>query len=262
MIKITGLKSDNDKKLENLLENSLSKFYNSASDMEKYKHKVVIDEIYDFECERASKSCANLDKSIGFKYFIENYRNFELGLNYFASKYIDDILYYKENTEASIHDSNKTFLSFNSNNPKSYLIDIIGKYDEDLSNYIKLNMSDNDSLDLFIDYIKNNWDDFEGDKSEYKQLISTLEKYYDEHGKNSSCSKVDILIYLFLNNNIINEFKKYYVMEDTTDEEFDELIEENDIYMKISSIRDIKLITEMDRIIKNNRSNKAQRLKF
>lgn len=259
---VTKLNSGNDKKIEKLLEYNLIKYENSTDELQKFKYKLVIDEIYAFERSNANKACKNINKSMGFLYFIENYKNYEKCLDFFASRMIDEILYLKEDAESMVHEEYTSFNNYVNDKPKSFVIDIISKHDEDLSGFVKGNISEIKSIDNFIGVVGQNWTGYESDKSEYKSLISKLDRYYDENGRKSNCTRADILIYLFTRNGMIDDFKKYYVMEDTTEEELDDLIENNDIFKTVFNINDIKLISEMDKIIKENIKNKGKRLKF
>ena len=262
MSTITKLNSGNDKKIEKLLEQNLIKYDNSSDEMQRFRYKLVIDEIYAFERTYAAKVCKDFDKSMGFIYFIENYRNHERCLDFFAKRYIDEILYFIEDAEGVIHDNYNSFSEYESDRPKGFLIDIISKYDEDLSKFIKVNINEVKPIDNFIDIVRQNWRGYEIDKNDCNKLISKLDLYYDEHGRRSNCTKTEILIYLFSRNDMIDDFKKFYVMEDTSEEELNELIEKNDIFKENLDIRDIKLISGMDKIIKENINNKGKRLKF
>ena len=95
-----------------------------------------------------------------------------------------------------------------------------------------------------------------------KDLITKLDAYYDKNGSKCKCPRVDLYIYLFKNNDMIEDFKKYYIMEDTTDDEFNEMIENSDIYDKQLTMKDIKMIAEMDKIFKENINKKGKRLKI
>ena len=107
-----------------------------------------------------------------------------------------------------------------------------------------------------------NWREYEEERNECVRLISKLDDYYDKNGIRCKCSRIDIYIYLFSRNGMIPELKKYYKMEDTTDEEFDELIRESDIYSISKSIDDIRMIAEMDKIFKENIKKRGKRLKY
>ena len=259
---VTSLNSGNEKKLERILENTLIKYENASTDMERFRYKLVIDEIYAFEIERAEKACKKLDRSMGFAYFLENYNNHERCLNFFSSRMADDILNFKEDAENLIHEKFKTYHDYVSSNPRTFLIDIISKYDKDLSRFLKVNIEFVDSIDNFMDLIRLNWSGYEADKADCKDLIAKLDAYYDKNGSKCKCSRVDLYIYLFKNNDMIEDFKKYYIMEDTTDDEFNEMIENSDIYDKQLTMKDIKMIAEMDKIFKENINKKGKRLKI
>ena len=70
---ITNLNSGNSNKIELLLEKTLSKYENSKEEMERFRCKFLIDEIYAFERENASNACINLNKSIGYAYFLGDF---------------------------------------------------------------------------------------------------------------------------------------------------------------------------------------------
>lgn len=259
---ITELNSNNDRKIEKMLEYNLIKYENSNNNEEKYKYKLIIDEIYSFEIVNARKACCNLDKSLGFMYFVENYKNHELCLNFFASQLIDEILFFKENTENIIHNSYSSFGDYINDKPKGFLIDIISNYDDELSKFAKLNISDINKFDDFIDLVGQNWIGYDEDRKDCNKLISKLDAYYDRYLSRSNFSRVDLYIYLFKKNDMIDDFKKYYVMEDTSLEELDDLIENNDIFKNRFSIKNIKHISEMDKIIQENYIKEGKRLKF
>ena len=259
---VTSLNSGNEKKLERILENTLIKYEEAPNDMERFRYKLVIDEIYNFEKERAEKACKKLDRSMGFAYFLENYNNHERCLNYFSSRMADDILNFKEDAEGLIHDTYKSYHEYVSDSPRAFLIDIISDYDKDLSRFLKINVGCVDSIDNFMDLIRLNWSGYEADKADCKDLIKKLDTYYEKNSSKCKCPRMDLYIYLFKNNDIIDEFKKYYVMEDTTDDEMNELIENSDIYENQLTMKDIKLIAAMDKIIKENINKRGKRLKF
>lgn len=258
---ITNLNSDKSKKIELLLEKSLIKYENSKDDMERYRYKLIIDEIYYFERENAIRACSDLSDSLGYIYFSTFYKNFEHSLSFFTKKLIEEILYYKEDAEILAHESYDTFDDFVNDKPKTFLINIISNYDEELGKYTKINTNQVKSFDECISIIKGNWNEFELEKAEFNSLISKLEDYFDRYGRRYGCCWIDIIVFLFKKNDMTDEFKKYYIMEDTTSEEVDELIE-NNIYGKITNIRDIKIINEMDNIIKEYLNRNGKRLKF
>ena len=258
MANITNINSGNGQRIQKMLEYNLIK-YNIDSDNTR---KIVIDAIYAFEMEHAKKVCKKLDRSMGFIYFMENYNNYEKSLSFFSDKMVDDILYFKENAEGLIHDSYRSFQDYKSDKPRAFLLDVISKYDRDLSSFLKVNIDIIGSIDRFIEIVGYNWESYELDKNECSKLISKLDKYYDEHENMIKCPRVDAYIYLFKKNNMIDDFKKYYIMEDTTIEEMDEIINTSDIFNNNLSIKDIRLIAEMDKIIKENTNKKIKRLKF
>jgi hypothetical protein len=258
MANITTINSGNGQRIQKMLEYNLIKYKEEPSS----SGKIIIDAIYAFEMEHAQLACKKLDRSLGFIYFSENYNHYEKSLAFFSDRMVDDILNFKENVEGLIHDSYKTFQDYKSDSPRAFLIDVISKYDKDLASFLKVNMAVIDSLDKYVEIIGINWESYEEDREECSKLISKLDKFYDEHSAVMSCPRTDAYIYLFKKNGMINDFKKYYVMEDTSEEEFNDIIEKSDIFANELSIKDIKLIAEMDKIIKENNNTKIKRLRF
>lgn len=258
MANITSINSGNGQRIQKMLEYNLIKYKEEPNS----SGKIIIDAIYAFEMEHAQRLCKKLDRSLGFMYFSENYNHYEKSLAFFSDRMVNDILNFKENVEGLIHNSYKSFKEYKSDSPRAFLINVISKYDKDLASFLKVNMGVVDSLDNFIEIIGINWESYESDRVEYDKLISKLDKFYNEHELLLNFPRIDAYIYLFKKNGMINDFKKYYVMEDTTDEEMEDIIEDSDIFSNELSIRDIKLIAEMDRIIKENNNKKIKRLKF
>ncbi|MBR2998060.1 MAG: hypothetical protein IKF37_03155 [Bacilli bacterium] len=263
---VTELNSENDRIIEKIMELHLKRRDGSDDAEERIKCSWIIDTIYAFERVAASKHCKAIDKSMGFAYLIGKYRHYERSLYHFASEMTREIMFTNkdETTEELIHTKYPSFDAFESDKPRSFVIDNISKYDEDLSSYIQVNIMDIEFLDDYIDEIKGNWEEFESNNEEakYKRMFSELETYYDKKGNRSSFTKSEILIFLSLKNNLVDEFKKNYIMEDTSDEELDELIENNDVGEKISSsAADMELVSEMDSIVKKTKNKKAKRLR-
>lgn len=262
---VTELNSENDRIIEKIMELHLKRRDNSEDSEERIKCSWIIDTIYAFERVAASKHCKGLDKSMGFAYLIGKYRHYERSLYHFASELTGEIVFTIKDTTAEelIHRNYNSFEEFESDKPRTFIIDTVSKYDEDLASYIQVNMEDIEFVDQYIEEIKGNWDTYESnDEVKYKKMFSELEKYYDQKGNRSNFTKSEILIFLSLKNNLVDEFKKNYIMEDTSDEELNELIETNNVGEKISSsAEDMELVSEMDSIVKKTKNKKVKRLK-
>lgn len=220
MANITSINSGNGQRIQKMLEYNLIKYKEEPNS----SGKIIIDAIYAFEMEHAQRLCKKLDRSLGFMYFSENYNHYEKSLAFFSDRMVNDILNFKENVEGLIHNSYKSFKEYKSDSPRAFLINVISKYDKDLASFLKVNMGVVDSLDNFIEIIGINWESYESDRVEYDKLISKLDKFYNEHELLLNFPRIDAYIYLFKKNGMINDFKKYYVMEDTTDEEMEDII--------------------------------------
>lgn len=242
--------SNTDKKLESFLEETLEEYENTTNNDKKNNLRLIIDSIYSFERTNAIKSIKGLDKSIGFNYFIENYKHHERGLDLFSSRMIEEILKNRENTEALIHEEFSSSRVFINDDPNTFLCNILSKYDTDLSKFTSSNIEHLSVITKYIDYIKTNWDVFEEGKKDFSELVSELDTYYDSHVIKGGCTRPEIYIYLFAKNCVLDDFRKYYIMEDTSLEETESIIRNNDIFNKINNIDDINQIKEMEKIIK------------
>ena len=249
--------STTDKKLENFLEKMLIEYQMedtiSQSDTGRNYYANIINEIYLEERKNASKEYRFLSRSMGFMYFIENYKNHEMPLELFSNRMLEEILKEKENTEALIHNKYYSFEEFLEDNPSKFLLDRISKYDEDLANYVKINEKHILFIKKYKEYISTDWAYFERNKKVFNELVEGLDSFFDDNSRQCKFKKMsrpEVYIYLFKNNGMIDSFEKYYEMDDTTFEEKKKLIEENDVFTKIMNIDEIKLISEMDKMIK------------
>ena len=259
MAEITELNSNNDKKLERILEANLIKYDNAKNDDERLRRRMIIDEIYAFERVQADKCCEKLSNSIGFAYFIKHYNNFERSLHYFSYRLADEILYMKEDIESLAHNSFNSKEEFMSSGPNNFLISVISKYDEDLANYIKVNILEVDYIANYIKVINDNWDKYNSFNSIlYKNMISRSEKIFEEQtiAGRFNYSKTDILIYLSKKYDMLREFKEYYIMEDTTEDELNELIETNNVDEEKCSEREQNMISMIDSNFKEYKEKK------
>lgn len=260
---ITKLSSNNDKKIERILEAHLIKYDNSKDEEDRFRNKLIIDTIYSFERTQAERYCNSINRSIGFAYFINNYKNYKKSLNYFSYKLTDELLFYNEelDVEEVIHEKYNSYESFKEDRPKAFLIDIISKYDEELSDYIKVNMNEIDYIDRYLSLIESNWDAYELDEDKrYENMFCKLKSYYNEKGYKSEFSIVEILIYLSNKNNIREQFQKNYIMEDLPEEDIDLMFENIGIDEDNISPYDMNLISNMDNIIKKSKNKKIKRL--
>ena len=256
----SDLMSISNKKFENYLENILSKHDLSTLEDNTFL-KNIIDDMYLYERQNASKKCEN--KSMGFSYIIEEYKHYKKCLDLFTTRMIEEILKEKENTENLIHNKYKTMEAFQyedyiSNN--KFFYNLLSKYDKDLANYTRDNWQYIEFLKEYKEYVLTNWNFFEKEKKEFNKLVSDLDLTFDElasKGRIKRWSRHEIYIYLFKNNDMIDQFEKYYDMEDTTFEEKKELIKTSDVFTKIVNIDEIKIISEMDKMVKRNINNKG-----
>ena len=252
----------------NMLGFFLRKYDETKNEQEKIKLLESINMIYEFASNSAKDYAKGNENSLGFMYYINNLKNHREGercLEFFSSKMTLEILTRKEDGERLLHEKYKTFSDLENDNPKAYLINIISKHDKDLADFIISN-SEINSLNYFLDSVIENWRDYEMEKEMFDEIINSLDLYFNMNGKKCTRSKLDILIHIFKENDMIDLFKKYYGMEDTSPEELDEINNTSDIYnpetidnkkAKLINMRDIKLISEMNRLlkIKNDANN-------
>ena len=129
---------------------------------------------------KIEKACAEQNR-LGFKYFVYNYGESELCMNFITNKYLEYIFIEHEDFEEQLHEDFYHFEDFLERNPNSYLLNIINKKDINLANYISHDISRLNHLAPELDRIKNNWDgyyEFISEPKVYNSMIRKLQNYF------------------------------------------------------------------------------------
>ena len=241
--------------IERFLEEQLVKRNNAVFQEDKECFDRTIEEVYSFQRRIALNSVK--DNSMGFSFFIDNYYNHELGLEFFSKRMTNEVLFEKENVEGLIHKKYSCAMDLNKTDIKSFLYEIIAKYDKDLSDFMKNHENHIRTLDEYIEYVKRNWIDFKEGKHDFDILITELNNYYEENCLTCRCSKLDIYLHIFDKNGMLDKFRKYYDMEDTTLEEAKKL-ESNVIGTGLTE-EEIVNIKTMERIVQTHNYNNVRK---
>ena len=237
----------NDTKMEKFLEEYLYKKECATTAEERNKAEIVIEAVYQAERKNALKECKDPKTSMGFNYFIENYRNHEKCLEFFAAKMVSEVLTEKEDVETKIHSEYSTYQKFSSDAPNEYLIDIISEYDEDLGKFVESNLtagSDLNAITSFSESISSNWHKYDTDKAFFTNLIDVLNEYFNENCKNSPFTSEELIAYIFSAHNILSRCKQI----NKTAEELEQI---KDKIFETKHTKWLRNLTDMNIIVAN-----------
>lgn len=94
----------------------------------------------------------------GFNFILENYNSSNIVMNYFAEKFIIDIVVeHNINLEEMLHNDFKTYDQLEKYGKIRYLIKLLNKYDTNLVDYIICHKELLNDIKTELDRIKNNW---------------------------------------------------------------------------------------------------------
>ena len=217
----------------------------------RYISKKIEIEGYNIEREK-DKSIPNV--GAGFYLIYDEYYNNEIILNYFAKRMIDDIL--KENNinlEEIIHKNFKTKEQFKKFGINNYIINLIGCYDNMLSDYISKH------LNTIFDTIKKCnkiLDDFEAyeeriEKNKFNLIIEKVNKYMNEKYIHSYLDETFILYYVASKLGVFDKLVKYDVLD--KNEALDVLSQYSDVELENilkSNFSDIVNLKKVENIFK------------
>ena len=224
------------------LENVLERYDTAETEEEKTSLKNTMDEVYAFERANALRKCKTANKSIGFNYLMENHKNYERCLEFFSSRMINEILTERSNVRELIHQKYSSYKGFLDDDPNKFLCEKIADYDKDLADFTISNISHMDVFAVYVDPIKDElkW------QEEFGKLMTQLDDYYDSMGQ-KDFTRQEIYVYLFKNNNLLDDFKKYYHIDS---EEVERIAKEDGVFGNLKNISNIKTIAQMNSAIK------------
>lgn len=213
---------------------------------------------------KIEKACAE-QNGFGFRYFVFNYGESDLCMNFITNKYLDQIFIEHGDFEGQIHDDFDSYEKFLTSNPNSYLLSKINEKDNNLANYISHDISRLNHLVPELDRIKNNWDgyyEYISEPTVYKNMIRKLQSYFRNKIYDCTLYETETIIYLGIKNNIIDKLNEYYKLDDET---VLDLVNENGVEEKInqkivpieeaSIVEDnMRVINDMDEIMKHELS--------
>ncbi len=219
-----SITNNNEKKMEKFLEKHLVAYKNASTKAEQEKESIIVEAIYREERSNALNECKDPNKSMGFNYFIENYRNHEECLEFFARRMAFEVLIEREDVESKIHSEYPSAYKFLNANPNEYLIEIIKKHDKELGEFVESNLAvttDLNAIQEFADSVCRNWAIFEMENGFFTNLIAQLTEYYDENCKGCNLTANEIIAYIFNAHNILERCRQI----STTKEEMEAIRE-------------------------------------
>lgn len=154
----------------------------------------------------------------GFWIIIDDYSNSDIVMKYYAKKFINDIIEeYKINIERDIHNNFNQFKELEEYGINNYLLDLISKYDTNLSSYISCHLELLNDLKKDIDRYKNRWNSYLKIEEErkYNELIFLVHDYIEKHVLEYYFSENYILYYIARELGIDKTLAKYdYIDEE------------------------------------------------
>lgn len=233
--------------------------------------EIEIDYIFSVEYSLTEKKKSKEDKKVGFGCIIYEYGDSKRCMDFFTKRYMNELLVNDSeyDLEERMHDNFDTFDEFLDSNPNKYIIDIAKQKDEELGNYLSLDISRIKCLDSEFERIKNNWEDYYEFKESivFNKIKTKLNNYFEAHIDECALHKTDIIVYLAMKHDVLEKMSEYYEFDDP-EETLITLSKDNDINERLMkdrfiSMGDINVIKGMDDILVNglNKINKVQKLK-
>lgn len=200
--------SDDFKKIElaimmcAIIRNKKDEYYN-----EYYSYKMFVNQIYKSEktiieiIMLQDENKVLIDEvGMGFIFISDKYSGNKIILDYFADRFIDDILFNDVNLEKRLHLSFNTFDDLNKYGINNYCIEFISLYDKFLADYLTNNLNVLAYLKKRLKLIKRNWNNYNDllESRRFSLLIDIVNKYLID---NVCCFDI---------NNILNHFCRQF----------------------------------------------------
>ena len=235
---------NNCNKLENFLETAITKYNFATEESEKDLYGKMIDEIYASERKNAAFACRSKDKSMGFAYIVEDYRNHEQGLELFSSRMINEVLTVKTNAKKTIHENYSSYRAF-SDDATGFLCGLIAEYDTDLAEYVKANSLHMQVIEDFTESVEKGW----RSNAKVSEIMKALDEYYAKSFKETKMPKAELYVHIFKTAHMLPDLERFGFFDGMSDKERETLISSDGFYAKLKNIKDINKVTEMTNII-------------
>ena len=185
---------------------------------------------------------------MGFILAQEQYEEYEIISEFFAQRFIEEILWvYSLTFEKIVHEKFKSYDDLENYGATKFLIDYIAKFDFFLAEYVACHNYILDFMLEEIPRIKYNWDAFER-RNEYKKyeiILDEIHEYMSIYEEECSFTEIELLIHIGKIFNITNELRKHDFLES----DVYELIECRNLDECIFSINDIKHYTYIKKFV-------------
>ena len=192
---------------------------------------------------------------MGFILVQEQYEGNEIILEYFAERFIEEIIWlYALSYEKMLHEKFNTYAELENYGVIKYMIDYVAKHDYFLSEYLACHKNVFDFLIVQLPKIKKNWGEFENrnEQRKYELILDYIHEYMGIYESECSFTEFELLIHMGKKFKIENELKKY----DFIDAEIYKILETRNLDESILSISDIRHYTFIKKFIQLVLSNK------
>lgn len=216
---------NNDIRMQRFLEKNLTIYATTESKEERKIAEIIINGVYNEEKENALRGVKDPSKTMGFNYFVANYKDHETCLEYFATRMANEALTVRQDVTAKIHKEYPSYYSFINDKPNEYIIKSITEQDKDLGEFVESNLHVSKGIDEFIQtfsqQLGRDWLNYESRIKFFENLIKQLTEYYEKNCKSCSCEVNAVIAYLFRAYNLLADCKQISM----TDEEIDKKTE-------------------------------------
>lgn len=149
---------------------------------------------------------------MGFLFIVDTYSSSNIIMNYYAEKFINDILTeYEIDFEALLHQRFNNFEEIEKYGINNYLINFISLYDSYLSAYVSCHLEVLNNLKKLMNTFKNRWNHYEllQERERYDTLIDSVHRYMEEHEFECSFGETEILYYIGIELGISEKILEY-----------------------------------------------------
>ena len=146
----------------------------------------------------------------GFCFILDGYSGRDIIVNFFAQKYIDEIIS-KVNLLDSLQQRFKSSNELEEYGINNFLIELLTKHDPYLGYYVSNHLDLLNETKKEIESIKVNWQYYYSlmEYKKYNLIISTIHEYMEKYGEECSFLEVDILFYISNELGIKDKILKY-----------------------------------------------------
>ena len=185
---------------------------------------------------------------LGFIFIYDKYSGSEKILDFFADRFIDEILESDVNLERIIHKKFASYSLFEVYGINNFCLEFLREYDIILSDYVSSNLNLLNTLKRRIRLVKRNWDNyiFNLKKRQYGLIYDVIESYIKEN--NSCFYALGVILCIGKELGVLDDVINYGLYNDDC-YEVDSFIKECCIIKKENGLLALKQYYDMKKIV-------------